>query len=98
MKKKLMSIIIVFAITAVAGFNVYSSYNNGKLSALAIANVEALASYENPDFNITCNQSKHTPPGQCWHMYGECMMGAFIRYDDCRFSGYTYDSCVTPCD
>ena len=73
--------------------SVYTSQNNVKLSALALANVEALARYEYPDVEITCNQSKHDSPGRCWHMYGECSMGWFIRYDDCRFSGSTYDSC-----
>ena len=98
MKKKIMGLIAIVAIAAVAGYNIYTSQNNVKLSALALANVEALARYEYPDVEITCNQSKHDSSGRCWHMYGECSMGWFIRYDDCRFSGSTYDSCVTPCD
>ncbi len=39
-----MGIIAVVAIAAVAGYNVYTSLNNnGNLSDLALANVEALA-------------------------------------------------------
>lgn len=98
MKKNIMGLIAVVAIAAVAGYNIYTSQNNVKLSALVLANVEALARYEYPDMGITCNQSKHDSPGRCWHMYGECLLGGFIRYDDCRFSGYMSDSCVTPCD
>lgn len=44
MKKKIMGLIAVVAIATVAGYNVYTSQNNnGKLSDLALANVEALA-------------------------------------------------------
>ncbi len=44
MKKKLMGIVtIIIAIAAVAGYNVYASRSNVKLSDLALANVEALA-------------------------------------------------------
>ena len=98
MKKKIMGFIAIVAIAAVAGYNIYTSQNNVKLSALALANVEALARYEYPDMGITCNQSKLDSPCKCWHMYCECLLGAFIRFDDCRFSGYMSDSCVTPCD
>ena len=43
MKKKLMGIVAIIAIAAVAGYNVYASRSNVKLSDLALANVEALA-------------------------------------------------------
>ena len=43
MKKKLMGIVTIIAIAAVAGYNVYASRSNVKLSDLALANVEALA-------------------------------------------------------
>lgn len=93
-----MGIIAVVAVAAVAGYNMFTSQNDRKLSALALANVEALARYELPDVEITCNRSKNDPPGQCWQVYGECSMGWFIHFDDCIFSGNIYDSCVTPCD
>ncbi|MEY8687494.1 NVEALA domain-containing protein [Bacteroides sp. AN502(2024)] len=72
----------------------YTSQNNVKLSALALANVEALARYELPDVEITCGSES----GKCWSMYGDCYVSWVIRYENCRFTGYTYDSCVTPCD
>lgn len=43
MKKKIMGLIAIVAIAAVAGYNVYASQYNMKLSDLALANVEALA-------------------------------------------------------
>ena len=44
MKKKVMGIIAVVSIAAVAGYNVYTSQNdNVKLSDLVLSNVEALA-------------------------------------------------------
>ena len=43
MKKKLMGIVTIIAIAAGAGYNVYASRSNVKLSDLALANVEALA-------------------------------------------------------
>lgn len=54
MKKKIVGVIAVVAIAAIAGYNVYSSQNDVKLSDLALANVEALASDgERPDIQ-TC--------------------------------------------
>ena len=46
MKKKLMGLIDIVAIAAVAGYNIYTSQSNVKLSDLALANVEALAQHE----------------------------------------------------
>lgn len=43
MEKKIMGLIAVVAVAAVAGYNVYTSHNNVKLSDLTLANVEALA-------------------------------------------------------
>lgn len=44
MRKKFLGMIIVAIIVFAAGYNVYVSHNNVKLSALALSNVEALAS------------------------------------------------------
>ena len=53
MKKKLMGIVTIIAIAAGAGYNVYASRSNVKLSDLALANVEALARDEgNSDLYI----------------------------------------------
>lgn len=43
MKKQILSIIVVVTITAVAGYNVYTSQEKVKLSDLMLANIEALA-------------------------------------------------------
>ena len=43
MKKKLFGFLAVFAVAAVASYNVYNSKSEVKLSDLAMANVEALA-------------------------------------------------------
>lgn len=69
-----------------------------KLSDLVLANVEALAEYESPDVEITCNGKKNTPPGRCWHQYDDCDLGWFHHPEDCRFSGSMSDTCLTPCE
>ena len=58
MKKKLVAVISLFVIILIGGYTVYSSQNNVKLSDLVLANVEALAEYESPDVEITCNGKK----------------------------------------
>ncbi|WP_368045046.1 NVEALA domain-containing protein, partial [uncultured Bacteroides sp.] len=49
MKKKIMGLIAIVAIAVVAGYNIYTSQSNMRMSALVLANVEALARYELPD-------------------------------------------------
>ena len=50
MKNKLMGTISIVAVAAVAGYNMYSSRSEIRLSDLALANVEALAQNEsNPN-------------------------------------------------
>lgn len=44
MKKKLIGIIAIVAVAVVAGYNIYASQSNVKLSDLALANIDALAS------------------------------------------------------
>lgn len=44
MKKKMMGIIAIVAVAIVAGYNVYTSQNDMKLSDLTLNNIEALAS------------------------------------------------------
>ena len=46
MKKKLISMMAIVAVAIIAGYNVYTSQNNVKLSSLALSNVEALAENE----------------------------------------------------
>lgn len=52
MKKKVIGIFTIVAIATVVGYNAYTSQSNLKLSALALANVEALARYEYPGGGI----------------------------------------------
>jgi hypothetical protein len=54
MKKKMMGIIAIVAVAAVTGYNVYTSQKNVKLSDLALANIEALAS-SGEGFQSDCN-------------------------------------------
>ena len=82
MKKKLVAVISLFVIILIGGYTVYSSQNNVKLSDLVLANVEALAEYESPDVEITCNGKKNTPPGRCWHQYDDCDLGWFHQIAD----------------
>lgn len=43
MKRRLIGIISIVAIIAFAGYNIYTSRNDVKLSSLALSNIEALA-------------------------------------------------------
>lgn len=96
MKKKVIGIVAVVAIAAFVGCNIFTLKNNVQLSVLALANVEALARYEYPDVEITCNQSKYDSPGQCWTEYSYCFW--FPNQKTCQFTGDTSDSCYTYCD
>ena len=53
MKKKIMGLIAVVAIAAIAGYNMLTSPNDVKLSGLAMVNMEALAQGESSGGN--CN-------------------------------------------
>lgn len=95
MRRKLLATLILAAGVAFAGYNMGQSQNEeSALSNLVLANVEALARGELPEVEISCGQSS----GKCWAAYGDCYVSWVIRYDDCRFTGYTYNSCSTPCD
>ncbi|MBE8722327.1 NVEALA domain-containing protein [Sphingobacterium pedocola] len=57
MKKKILGSIAVIAIAAVAAFNVHVNMNEDNvMSALSLANVEALADGE-ADMGVTCDGS-----------------------------------------
>ena len=58
MKRKLLSMVVVAIVAIVAGYNVYISQNETKLSDLALANVEALADNESGGGDKTCTYNK----------------------------------------
>ncbi|WP_455592668.1 NVEALA domain-containing protein [Bacteroides sp.] len=95
MRKKLFAALIVAAGMMFAGYNIVQSQNSkNSLSDLLTANVEALARGEIPEVEITCGAIS----GQCWAAYGDCYVSWVIKYEACRFTGYTYNSCSSPCD
>lgn len=56
--KRYIKMAFVAAFVAIAGFGVYTSQKSDAISDLALANVEALASYEvNPDCPNGCTSS-----------------------------------------
>lgn len=62
MKKKLLAIIVVFAIIAVAGYNMYSLQSDVKISNLAMSNIEALANpgeHDQPDVKDCISDEDH---------------------------------------
>ena len=52
MKKKIFSIVAAVAVVAAAGWSYQQSKQYDGMSELALANVEALAWYELPDFEV----------------------------------------------
>lgn len=76
MKKKVMGIIVVVAIAAVAGYNVYTSQNDVKLSNLALNNVEALASSGEGGVTVKC----------CAALWGDCKDNIKAPYVECTWN------------
>ncbi len=58
MKKKIMGLIVVVAITAIAGYNMFTSSNDVKLSSLVMVNMEALAQGESSGGNCEPSDSQ----------------------------------------
>lgn len=52
MKKKIFSVVAAVAVVAAAGWSYQQSKQYDGMSELALANVEALAWYELPDFEV----------------------------------------------
>ena len=70
MKKKIMGLIAVVAIVTVAGYNVYTSQNNnGKLSDLALSNVEALADPSEGGFDCVNGCVDNGNGCYCYQLY-----------------------------
>lgn len=95
MRKKIFAALVVAAGVAFAGYNTLKLQDDEKmLSDLVLANVEALARGELPEVEITCGATS----GKCWAPSGDCYVSWVIKYEACRFTGYTYNSCSSPCD
>ncbi|CDE62748.1 putative uncharacterized protein [Parabacteroides sp. CAG:409] len=58
MKKKIFSIVAAVAVVAAAGWSYQQSKQYEGMSELALANVEALAWYELPDFEVNCGSQE----------------------------------------
>jgi hypothetical protein len=81
MKKKMMGIIAAVAVAVVAGYNIYASQSNVKLSDLALANVEALANnneWDTPFYVHPCP----TGPGT------ECSSAKYDEHNKCATLTY----------
>ena len=80
MKKKVLGVIAVVAVAAIAGYNVYTSQNDVKLSDLVLSNVEALATGED-DWSYRLFPCAHKP-------WNECVLSTDTRRDPCSSSSY----------
>jgi len=58
MKKKIFSVVAAVAVVAAAGWSYQQSKQYDGMSELALANVEALARYELPDFEVNCGSQE----------------------------------------
>lgn len=58
MKKKIFSIVAAVAVVAAAAWSYQQSKQYDGMSELALANVEALAWYELPDFEVNCGSQE----------------------------------------
>nr|WP_302828806.1 NVEALA domain-containing protein [uncultured Bacteroides sp.] len=97
MKNLIKKIVLIVAIGAVAGYSVYNNQEKETLSDMLLANVEALARYELPEVDITCEGEWNKGSGTCWIYSVDCYVSWGLRAQDCEFSGYMDDSCLTPC-
>ncbi|MDR0537955.1 MAG: NVEALA domain-containing protein [Tannerellaceae bacterium] len=91
MKKYFLSGAIIITV-ALAGWNISKNNSEKGMSDIALANVEALAQYELPEFGITCGSSG----GVCWINNGICFSGEYT-YNKCTFVGSTMTRCSSGC-
>ncbi len=92
MRKKILGSTFVVAMAAIAGYNTYVNQTKVEMSDMALANVEALADYELPEFTITCSSTN----------YGKCCKLNLISSDFdntplyyyCKQSGNPNDECL----
>lgn len=76
MKKKVIGVIAIVAIAVIAGYNVYTSHTNVKLSDLALNNVEALANNGEGGITIKC----------CAAIWGDCKDNVLAPYIECTWN------------
>lgn len=97
MKNLIKKIIFAVAITIAISYGIYHSQTKATLPDILLANVEALARYELPEVDITCEGEWNEGSGTCWVYTVDCYVSWGIRAQDCEFSGYMDDRCLTPC-
>ena len=85
MKKKLMGLITVVAIATIAGYNMFTSPNDVKLSSLVMVNMEALAQGESSGGNCEPSPSRECCVCNDIHyMYQSSVNRSCDTKDDCN--------------
>lgn len=97
MKKNIIRTVLGAVLLAVAGYGLYMNQTKETMSDVMLANLEALARYELPEFEIVCNQYDYTAPGQCWDVDDDCFR-LMQWYQRCKFTGYQYMHCTSICN
>ena len=93
MNKNFIKVAFVAAIAMVGGVNAFNSQKTESLSDIALANVEALADGEIPEFVITCDYR----PGICWAKWGTmCFVGEYTDFE-CVRTGDPSTRCSSLC-
>lgn len=83
---------VIAIISSAVGY--FSQSTKSQLSALALANIEALSRYELPEVTIECGAYE----GDCYiENYGRWVMCGERMFHPCYFTGYKNDSCKSPC-
>lgn len=73
MKKRIYGAVTVFAIVALAAFNMNVIADNNELSALSLSNIEALASGESGGTNYNvCYSTSKVRTGYTYYDCGSC--------------------------
>lgn len=88
MNRKILFVFII-VLAMIGTYCVKNKEINSNLSLLTLANIEALARYEFPDVEITCDTGGS---GQCYYVAVEEGLWGTCRFD-CEFSGDSTSSC-----
>ncbi|MBO4985746.1 MAG: hypothetical protein J6C87_08970 [Bacteroides sp.] len=102
MRKKIFFVVAVVVAAASVGYVNYQR-TQGDFNDVMLANIAALADNEDgadggelPEVEIVCNTDKFSA-GQCWKLKNMCFR-LMTWYDDCEFTGFSYDYCSSVCD